>query len=150
MASTKRGAALSSKPAKAKQASSTRHAPEVVTFFDPIKAMQRERVATSKAASDVSHKVPELDFDVARREVNELGVTQFRGRRKREYEEKRLLELGVKKTKGKPIPARIGFGLAKKRRERKQKEKMEARLSGMDQLLKRKGGGTKKARGKRK
>jgi len=77
-------------------------------------------------------------LDQMRREVEELGATALDKKSRKDYERRKLEEIGAKPEKGPRIAAMIGKGMAKKQVERGAKALEEAINAG---LVQRKGSG---------
>lgn len=72
-------------------------------------------------------------LDEMRREVQELGATALDKKSRKEYENRKLAEIGAKPEKGPRIAAVIGKGMAKKQVERSEKALEEAINAGLVQ-----------------
>ena len=71
------------------------------------------------------------DFDSAWSAVKMLGVSQLKGREKREHEARRIVELGGRAPKAQKVPYKILVGMRRKQKERAQKKAAYERALGI-------------------
>lgn len=87
---------------------------------------------------DVDGMITKMMFEKTRKEVNSFGGSGLQGEKKKMYEAERLRTIGAKATRSERLPASVGLGLSKKRKERIKKQWEKEVSSG---LISKKGSG---------
>eukprot|EP00050_Salpingoeca_kvevrii_P017982 m.69823 g.69823 ORF g.69823 m.69823 type:complete len:271 (-) comp7839_c0_seq4:108-920(-) len=113
---------------------------EVVVFDDPVARIKagQERMRAARQQRQLEKLLGSMDEDDGRMEFNisqqaviELGASELTGKAKKDYDQKRLQQLGAKAPKNIKTPYNILTGMRKKQHERAVAERERAREEGM-------------------